>query len=1049
MGKKAGVLLALLLSAIIPAKMVLAAETVLLDATASTEGWMIFNDAKATGSLKVTGGPNSTWKALEMSYDLTGGNWVAFIKKLPAGMEKMKALIFYYRGDGKYNLEVKVQDADGAVFGIKIPGGAEVAKWMKIVIPIEDLEYLWGGTKRVLEPKNIRQIEISVSTDGKGGPGKMMVSNIRYSMEAMQASLPKGTAPVKITAEGAPAQGFQRGGNIDIGELNSWSKYAEKGADITLSLTEGPSRGEKALDVKYTWGQRAIPGVQEETGVWVAVVKQINMDLSEMRSLTFTYKGSGAAANLEVKVVDPSGTRYGRVFPSGSLSANWKTITIPRSDFKYMWGGDGSGKFTWTQVKTLEISLSRTVDPRDHGDFQLSNIKFESAVLTQPLGVGGAKAAPTTGQVQAVIDDFSNLNLNNRYFTVVGDDSTLTLDSSRITFQSDYSMRMRYQLQSNRPNGSWVEAQRRFAPALDWTNVTSVKVWVKGDASRNIFRFTITDGEGRKWVNDNTEVLASTDWYLLDMPIDSFVLYGNLNSKKKEPADDLKRQLSTIRQIGMAIISQPGVNSRSSGEVFVEKLYVVGAKLNMSAAVPGTERPPVGIAVPLKNWNLGGTSESLVNQMETTGTTFTQNLTFRLIGNYDLFSVWGEMALDSTFGNEDDGIRSKSATVSAPNVNVTLINPINGINNIIIGNLWFDESPDLFANNNQFGGWGFKGIQTEGWVDRFHHRLYFLQHDPDSYTFAGSGALTYAGFNMHIIGTYFNQAPFIVSATKLEKDDKAIFLDLNQDVVIPQAVKATLSASLGYNWYGTYWDVTTQEALQEREDGAFVQAGIDFSDLSNIFWQGLSFSGKYRRVSPYFKPIFREDPYTYDGETGDTDGYAARVYQSFGGAYISCDYSKYARISDDKGRLEDTIVSLGYNDWKSMDLALTQEFKQYRYYYIDNRFEREGEPTIYNENDQRLISRLSIAYHFSGTFIIQEALEYQTIKPYTDEENYSQMVSTIKVSYTPAPNLTLSFENRFTRYGRTQDQPVIDVSAPSSVINYIYDYTKMKLDLNF
>lgn len=1022
------------------------AETVLLDNTDNTEGWMVFNDAAASGSVKVTSGPNRAWKGLEFSYNLSGGNWVAFIKKIPAGMERMQALIFYYRGDGDYNLEVKVQETGGAVFGIKIPGGADVEKWMKLVIPIDKLEYLWGGNTRTLDPQNIRQFEIAVSSEGKGSPGKMMISNIRYSMKPMQASLPKGKAPVKAEESTVSTAAFRGIGNVDIGQLSTWAKYADKGAAITTAIIDGPSSGEKALDVQYSWGKRAISGVQEETGVWVAVVKQINMDLSEMRNLTFMYKGSGAAANLEVKVVDPFGVRYGRIYPSGSLSSQWRTITIPRSDFKYMWGGDGTGKFDWSHVKNLEVSLSRTVDPRDSGMIQLSNFKFESAV-SRSRRLKGAQAAPvaTSGQIQAVIDGFTDLNPNNRYFVVVGDDSTLALDSSRITFQADYSMRMRYQLQSNQPNGSWVEIQRRFSPALEWTHVESVKIWVKGDGSRNIFRFTITDGEGRKWVNDNTEVLASTDWYLVDMPIDTFVLFEDLYAKRKSKKADLKNELHTIRQIGMAIITQPDRSNKATGEIYVEKLYVVGKNIKLSTAVPVSDRPPVGIAVPLKNWNLGGTSNTLLETINTTGTNIIQNLKFKITGNYEKFSVFGEIDMASTFGDEDDGIRSKSATLAGSNVNVTLLDPLNGINSLIIGNLWFNASPHIFANNNQFGGWGFKGVQAEGWLDQLHHRTYFLKHAPESFTFAGHYSMTLDGFNFNLMGTYYNQATFIASATKLEEDDTALLFEVSRNFFIPEIVTVKLAVFLGYNWYQQYWDTTIQEAIDKGEEGSYLAGEINFSDLSNIFWPGLSLTGKYRRVSPEYKPIYREDPYSWDGEIGDTDGYAARLYQAFAGAYITAEYQQYARISDESGRTENTIISIGYNDWKSVDMALTQEFKSKKYKYTDNRFEQEGEATVFDDDRQELISRLSIAYHFSGTFIVQEDIEYKSITQFATDETYSEMFSTIKVLYTPAPNLTFSLENKFSRYGREQDIPIIDTNEPFS----IYEYTRLRVDLNF
>ncbi len=1024
------------------------AEDVLLDNTDTTQGWMVFNDAKATGSVSVGPGPNSTWKALVMNYNLTGGNWVSFVKKIPAGMQGMKTLVFYYRGQGKYNLEIKVQDGEGATFGLKIIGGSEVPKWKKLVIPIGELKYLWGGTAQTLNPANIRQFEIAVSTDGGGGPGKMMVSHISYSMETMKAELPAGTAPAqaKVPETTTPGMSYRALGNVDIGAKTSWSTYADKGAVINIDIASGPAAGEKALQAKYHWGQRAIPGVQEQTGIWVAFVKDIGMDLSDMRNMSFVFRGTGSAANLEVKLADQYGARYGRVFPNGSTSEKWTTISIPRSDFNYMWGGDGSGKFDWNHVKALEISLSRTGDARDSGTFEIAEIHFESAVsVSRPIA--GQKEALTTvsGQIKVIIDDFTDLNPTNRYFVVEGDDSTLQLDSSRITFQSEYSMRMRYTLKSSRPIGSWVEAQRRFSPALDWTGVENVRIWVKGDGSRNIFRISITDGEGRVWVNDNNEVLASTDWFLVDMPVETFMLYQDLYARKASKRYDLSKQLHTVRQLGISVISQPDRSSQASGEIFVEQLYVVGRDINVAAAVPIREKPPVGIAVPLKNWNIGGTSTTTMENLPSSGNNITQSIKPQLTGNFKKFSVFTELDFESLFGNESDGIRSQSAAMTGSNVSVILLDPFAGVSNVIVGNLWFDDSQHIFANNNRYGGWGFKGIQAEGWVDGVHHRTYFLKHKPDSYTLAGHYALTAGNLNFNLVGAYYNQSPFIPNGTKLEEDDKAFLFDVTHHLIIPNLMTLNTLVRGGYDWYQKYWDVQTQSDIDKRDSGLFMEGELNFSDLTNIFWPGLSFTGHYRYVDTGFKPQYRDNPYVWDDEIGDTNGYMVQLYQDFSGAFLTAQYYKYNRLSNPDNYLEDTIFSVGYNDWSSVDLSLTQEFKTKIYQYSDTRFIVDDLPVYFDDNRSETRTTLAVAYHFSGSFIVQEQLQFNLVDQFALNQKYTEMFSTIKVSYTPAPNITYSIENRFSRYGREQDVPVINIADPST----LYEYTRARIDLTF
>jgi len=1017
------------------------AKNITIDQTNSIEGWLVYKDKAASGSVAVTTGPNSDQKALELKYDLSGGNWVAWVKKIPYGMEGLQALSFQFRGKGNYTLEIKVADAGGATFGIKIPGGTNVPRWQTIVIPIDQFNYLWGGTTKVLSPRNIRQFELAVSTDGDGGRGRIFVSNIQYSTVPLKAVLPTGrTVAKKKKVKGGM---YHPLGPVAIESVNKWKKFSDRGANLELSLVEEQLAGERPLQASFTWGLREIPGKQEQTGNWVAFLKTIEMDLSEMRSLVFTYKSTGPVTNLEVKLKDQYNTTYGKTYRSRGSSSEWVTISVPRSDFKYLWGGDGSGKFDWSHVNILEFALARTNDPRDSGTFTIGNIHFESAV-SQPRTVGKV-AKPLVGQVKVVIDDFTDLNPTNRYFIIAGDDSSLTLDSSRIAFEADYSMRMRYNLQSTRPTGSWVEAQRRFTPPLDWTGVEAVKIWVKGDGSQNIFRFTLTDGDGQTWVYDNQEVLASTDWHLASMPIEAFTLCHDFYGKVKF-GQQLKKQLHTIKQLGISIISQPDRGSLNQGEVNVETLYVVGKGINPATAVPLVEKPAVGIAVPLKNWNLGGTSNSVLEAIPITGTNLTQNVMFKLTGNFDKFSVLGEIRLDSTFGDDADGFRSQNGTISSPNMEVTLLEPIEGVNNIIVGNLWFNSSPHIFANNNLYGGWGFKGVLVEGWIDRLHHRTYFLKHSPDSYTLAGHYAMTVDNLNINLIGTYYNQQPFIASATKLEKDDKALLLDLTQRIILPDIFNMTVRILGGYDWYQKYWDASAQAEIDERLSGGYLEGELNFTELSNIFWPGFSLTGRYRYVDPNYKPTYRQDPSFWDVEYGDQRGYNLRLYQKVEGAFFAAEYEKINRLSELKDDYrERTILSLGYNDWSSLDITLSQEFCTRIYQYTDYRYLVDGEPANLNENRRETITTLYVAYHLSGTFIISEWLQFKKLLQFDLNEEYSEMFAITRLSYFPAPNLTFSLENKFSRYGREQDVPTIDTSDPYS----IYEYTRLRVDLTF
>jgi hypothetical protein len=1036
-----------------------ASKLVMLDKTDTTDDWIVNTDLTATGYITVTDGPEKNEKAVRLIYDLSGGKWVNLGKEYRKNIAGAKALVFWFKSQGPYTLEIKIADLSGTTYGIKIPGGTDVPEWRKFVVPLADMTYLWGGTSHVLDLQNIRGIDFaaSVPEEGNGGPGNFMLCQIQYSLDVIPADLPK---PKKTAKPAAPVVkgAASRKGKVDIGGETDWRKFSDKGASVSLAFGEGPTKEQRSVQANYTWGQRKIAGVQEETGTWVAFNRDINMDLSEMRNIVFMCKGTGAIANVEVKVIDKDNCTYGKSYSNGSSLYTWSQFVVSRSDLNYMWGGDGSGKFDWSNVARLEIALSRTNDSRDTGSFAIADIRMESAVTVPKFkGVEGEvppeEKTTEPGRVNVTLDDFTDLNPTNRYYVEVGDDSTLQLFSSRVTFETDYSMDLRYQLLSNRPTGSWVQAERRFSPPLNWTGAEELKVWVRGDSSKNILRFTVIDGDNNLWVADNKEVLVSGDWFLVTMPMDSFTLYRELDLPVKSNKK-MKDSLNAIQQLGIGIVSQPDKASRAQGEIYIENLYLVGRGLNKARAVPMMAKAPIGLALPLKNWNIGGTSETFLDTVPNTGSNLTQNLSFKLTGNFEKFSVLGEIRLDSTFGNDPDTFRSKDAVLAAPNLAVTLLNPLDGVSDIMLGNLWFNANPNIFANDNQYGGWDFKGMLVEGWLGKINHHTYFIKNAPESYTLAGQYGFTQDQFNASLIGTYYNDEPFIMNATRKLWDDSALLADLNQKVSLPGIFDINLRGQFGYDWYQKYWDSSTQTFADERDNGALFMGELNFAELSNIFWPGLSLTGQYRYVDTNFKPVLRQAPGYWDMEFGDQKGYLLRLYQSILGMYLSAEYLKINRLSTSSSYREGTRFSVGYNNWSSMDLTVTEEFWSKVYNYSDPRYLLNGSigsttpgniPALLFEDWRETDTTLYAAYHLSGNFLISENIQFKDINRFDDNTHYTEMYTLSKVAYYPAPNLTFSIENKFSRFGRQQDVPVID---PNNIYS-LYQYTWVKLDLTF
>jgi len=1039
------------------------AKLVVMDAMESPRDWDLAKDKTVSGAINQADGPEGQ-KALEFRYELIGGNWLAFFRKLPNGTPGLQAITFQYRGEGANNFEIKLTDDTGATYGIHMPPGTNCSAWTKVVVPVNNLEYRFGGSNKPPHADNFRRIEFTVSA-GAGGVGRVLISNLQYSTDPLAAVVPPkpesagDAAPVAgETKRKRDTKGWPAPQTIVIKSEKAWQMFIDQGASARLYSAEGPATGQKAVGLMYTWGLREIPNVQQATGSWLAIVTDVRMDMSEVRKISFPYKNTGAITNLEVKIHDQDGAVYGRKISSGNAMTKWTTISVSRSEMKYLWGGDGSGKFDWSHVIQVEIALSRAGDSRDSGTFHFGNISFESAniplapsaaaALTSPEAEAPVSSVAETvaGQVKISIDDFTDLNPTNRYYVIAGDDSSMLLQASRLTFETDYSLSMRYTLSSTRPTGSWVEAQRRFAPTLNWKGTEAVKIWVRGDGSRNIFRMTILDGEGNQWIYNNEDVLASSDWYLVSVPISSFTLFQDIY-RRGAVTGTLKDHLQAIKALSVSVLSQPNRSSRNTGEVFVENLYIVGKGINAARAVPLAEKPPVGIAIPLKNWNIGGASETRMETTPANGNALTQNINFHLMGNFEKFSVLGEIKTESTFGNDADGIRSESGTVVSPNMNFTLLNPIEGISDVMVGNLWFNADPAIFANDNLYGGWGFKGILAEGWIDQLHHRTYYMKHAPNSFSLAGDYAFNWKTLNLNLVATYFNQSPFVVNATRLESDDTAFLLSASDVFTLPKWFTTVVRLQGGYDWYQKYWDTGTQQPMNVYEGGGIFAGELNITEMDKIFWPGLSLTGKYSYVDTNYKPTFRQHPGYWDVECGDQKGMSLKLYQTVAGAFLSAEYNKFNRVSNSKQYLEKTLISIGYNNWQSLDVTLTEEFATKVYHFTDTRYLVDGAYNVINDDRNEINTTLYLAYHFNSTLVLSEWMQFKRNQSRLTEDRYNQLFSTTRLTYYIATNISFSVENKFSHLGPVAhaDEPLIDPTDPEAA----GDYTRIRLDLAF
>ncbi len=103
--------------------------------------------------------------AFEVRYALNGEpvRWVKMDREVAAVPADARVVI-RMKATGPADLEIKFIDADGSVFGRKVPLAA-LASWTNLVVCLESLEYWWGGDDRFA---GLASLSLAFSGEGTG-----------------------------------------------------------------------------------------------------------------------------------------------------------------------------------------------------------------------------------------------------------------------------------------------------------------------------------------------------------------------------------------------------------------------------------------------------------------------------------------------------------------------------------------------------------------------------------------------------------------------------------------------------------------------------------------------------------------------------------------------------------------------------------------------------------------------------------------------------------------------------------------------------------------
>jgi len=154
-----------------------AAESVIDDMKSAPAGWLVEKDNGASAALGSARGQRG--KALELSYNMGGGQWAGIRKKIKGNISGYKGIRLSLRGEGASNsVEVKLENPDYSNFGKLLSMKSNSGSWTTVEVPFTDLSYLWGDVQELNLKRTSLHVTVVARDSDDGGIGKLIIDGI-------------------------------------------------------------------------------------------------------------------------------------------------------------------------------------------------------------------------------------------------------------------------------------------------------------------------------------------------------------------------------------------------------------------------------------------------------------------------------------------------------------------------------------------------------------------------------------------------------------------------------------------------------------------------------------------------------------------------------------------------------------------------------------------------------------------------------------------------------------------------------------------------------
>lgn len=741
-----------------------------------------------------------------------------------------------------------------------------------------------------------------------------------------------------VAARGFAAETYLIG-DFDNTSPETFSYKDEKGSAFNASMAYPDSEKGKVAGARYDIKA-------EGWGGWGASLK--GGDYSGYKFLALDLKGDKGGESFEVGLRDTKGQEKKRSISAYvDITQKWQRIFIPLTEF------------AGVNLASLE-NMSLSVGGGAKGKFFFDNLAFEGEAE------GGSDLA-----AKVLVDGFERSSPESAYRTFAGDESRIDIASSRLVHDGDYSMEIRYQLQTKNIWGTWVSAVRVPNRPLDWTGVTALKIWIKGDSTDNHFRFKFTQADGQVWEFVDKKVLSTTRWTQVVMPISAFKLVG-------QPPRGVPPNLVGVKSYEMAVVSPASSDNltggkTSAGRIWVDQLTVTGEKMSsgsvVPAALPSVPGAPAGAAaptgaVPVGAGNVDFTLTAYTEYFHTPERQSEVNgnvslVTSGKLGNFsarvDLGTEPFEYGESSAYiGSTVTATENEYANVKNLSYQVMATNIHPNLSLITLGNQFIDYGQDVMTPL-----FGFRGLSAQGDWNQFNYDGFILKHSQQSFTAGLRGTYFFPEWLVKYSGVYWEQTGKQPTGSRIVNGQLMMSQDtetvkttrLAHDLVYNATVQGRLlsdrlrlESTYGYNSYTQYaegdfsnpFDPIYSHPVEPsyKAGGSIWRSSIRTNSLlvpGSELWYG------YRDIAEGYKPHYRQNPIYYDDTDSDQWGHNVKLIQRWAGWTFSGEYDDLQRHSNDDYFRHRTNWGVGYTGYKGIDINLTQEYKREIYKYDSDR----------------------------------------------------------------------------------------------------------------